>query len=78
MFVKTENKQKEAGDVPFLNKERTKSMTWLGGSSGLVVMGDDSCSRGRGFKSRCNLLDGHFFTFICCKNSSVCLKKTNK
>ena len=50
----------------------------LGGSPGLAVMGDDSCSRGRGFKSR--ILDGHdFFTFICWKQL-YCLfeKSTNK
>ena len=43
---------------------------------GLVVMGGDSCSEGRGFKSQHRILDGHFFTFICCKNCNVCLKKT--
>ena len=31
-----------------------------GGSPGLEVMGDDSCSRGRGFESQCRILDGHF------------------
>ena len=41
-----------------------------------MVMGDDSCSKGRGFESRRRILDGHFFTFICCKNCNVCLKKT--
>ena len=40
----------------------------LGGRHGLVVMGDGSCSRGRGFESWRRLLDGHFFTFIFCKN----------
>ena len=30
-----------------------------GGSPGLVVMGVDSCSRGRGFESRRHTLDGH-------------------
>ena len=29
-------------------------------SSGLAVMGDDSCSKGRGFKSWRRILDGHF------------------
>ena len=47
----------------------------MGGSPGLVVMGDDSCSNGRGFESRRRILDGHFFTFICCKNCNVCLKR---
>ena len=37
-------------------------------SPGLVVMGRDSCSKGRGFESRHSILDGHFFTYICCKN----------
>ena len=31
-----------------------------GGSPGLVVMGVDSCSEGRGFKSRYHILDGYF------------------
>ena len=39
----------------------------MGGSPGLVVMGGDSRSEGRGFESRCHILDGHFFTLICCK-----------
>ena len=30
----------------------------LGGSPGLVVRGDDSCLRGRGFESQCFILDG--------------------
>ena len=45
------------------------------GSPGLVVMGDDSCSRDCGFKSQCNILDGHFFPLICYKNCMVCLKR---
>ena len=32
-----------------------------GGSPGLMVMGGDSCSKGRGFESRHHILDGHFF-----------------
>ena len=40
---------------------------FLGGSPGLVVMGGDSRFKGRGFESRCHILDGHFFTLICCK-----------
>ena len=44
-------------------------------SPGLVVMGDDSFSRGRGFESRHCILDGYFFTFICCKNCAGCLKR---
>ena len=41
-----------------------------------MVMGDDSCLQGCGFKSLRHILDGHFFTLICCKNCIVCLKKT--
>ena len=40
-----------------------------------MVMGRDSRSEGRGFKSRHHILDGHFFTYICCKNCNVCLKR---
>ena len=32
----------------------------MGVSPGLVVMGGDSCSEGRGFKSQHHILDGHF------------------
>ena len=31
----------------------------MDGSPGLVVMGGDSCPKGRGFESRCQILDGH-------------------
>ena len=47
----------------------------LGGSPGLVVMGRNSHSKGHGFESRHRILDGHFFTYICCKNCNVCLKR---
>ena len=36
-----------------------------------MVMGGDSCSKGREFESQHHLLDGHFFRFVCCKNCSV-------
>ena len=39
-----------------------------GESPGLVVMGGESCSEGRGFESQHRILVGHFFTYICCKN----------
>ena len=39
-----------------------------------MVMGDDSCLKGHGFESQHHMLDGHFFTLICCKNCIVCLK----
>ena len=32
-----------------------------------MVMGGDSCSKGCEFESQQSILDGHFFTFICCK-----------
>ena len=41
-----------------------------------MVMGEDSCSNGCEFESWHNILDGYFFTFICCKNCNVGLKKT--
>ena len=46
-----------------------------GGSPGLVIMVRDSRSKSCGFKSRHCILDGHFFTYICCKNCIVCLKR---
>ena len=36
----------------------------MGGSPGLVVMGGDSRSEGRGFESRYHILDGHFFAYL--------------
>ena len=41
----------------------------LGGSPGLVVMGDDSCSRGRGFESRHRITDGH--DIVCFKRPKI-------
>ena len=38
-----------------------------GGSSGLVVMWGNSRSEGRGFESKCRILEGHLFTLIFCK-----------
>ena len=35
----------------------------MGGSPGLVVMGEGSCSEGRGFQSRCRLQDGYLDIF---------------
>ena len=40
-----------------------------------MVMGRDSHLEGCGFESRHRILDGHFFTYICCKNCNVCLKR---
>ena len=41
--------------------------TSKGESPGLVVMGGDFRSEECGFESQCHILDGHFFTLICCK-----------
>ena len=40
-----------------------------------MVMGRDSRSEGRGFESWHHILDGHFFTYICCKNCFAGLKR---
>ena len=41
-----------------------------------MVMGGGSCSKGLGFKSWHHILDGHFLTYICCKNGTdVSLKR---
>ena len=41
-----------------------------------VVMGGDSLSEGHGFESQHHILDGHFFTLICCKIcNDVCLER---
>ena len=44
-------------------------------SPGLVVMGGDSSPEDRGFESQHHILDGHVFTYICCKNCKACLKR---
>ena len=40
-----------------------------------MVMGGDSCCKGHGFEFPHCILDGHFFTYICCKNCNICLKR---
>ena len=41
-----------------------------------MVMGGDSRSEGRRFEFWHCILDGHFFTFICCKKcNDACLKR---
>ena len=40
-----------------------------------MVMGRDSRSKGCGFESQHHIQDGHDFTYICCKNCNVCLKR---
>ena len=47
-------------------------------SPGLVVMEGDSCPDGPGSESQYPILDGHFFSYICCKNCNFCLKGKNK
>ena len=43
-----------------MNIDNTMSIVkFKGGSPGLAVMGGDSCSKGRGFKSRRRILDSH-------------------
>ena len=41
-------------------KYEIRSYVNMGGSPGLVVMGGDSRSKGRGFESQRQILDGHF------------------
>ena len=45
------------------------------GSPGLVVMVDNSRSKGRGFESQCHILDGDFSHWFVVKNCIVCLKR---
>ena len=41
-----------------------------------MVMRRDSRSKGRGFEFQHRILDGYFFTYICCENcNDVCLKR---
>ena len=40
-----------------------------------MVMGRDSRSKVHGFESWHGILDGYFFTYICCKNCNICLKR---
>ena len=40
--------------------DEQQSNRYGSGSPGLVVMGSDSHSKGRGFESRHRILDGHF------------------
>ena len=45
------------------DRERVKNGLCLGRSPGLVVIGDDSCSKGHGFESQCRILDLHLDVF---------------
>ena len=53
-------------------------LTQKGGSPGRVVIGGDSWSEGCGFESQHCTQDGHFFTYICCKNCLFVWKDENK
>ena len=41
-------------------KKNNGGLSWSGTSPGLVVMGGDSCSKGREFEPLHCILDGHF------------------
>ena len=43
-----------------------------------MVMGGDSHSEGCVFESQCCILDGHYFTLICCKIVLMFKKTKNK
>ena len=58
--------------IPRLHQNFTaRILQSLGGSPDLVVMGGDSCSKGRVFESQHHVLDGHVYTF----NFNVCLNR---
>ena len=60
------------------HEEKTCScelMALMGGSPGLAVMGGNLQSEGCVFESQYHILDGHFFTCICCKSCNVFLKR---
>ena len=52
------NSQKVQKKFPHILTHSPNINRW-GGSPGLVVMGGDSRSKGRGFESRRRILDGH-------------------
>ena len=52
-----------------------KNSRKLDGSPGLVVMGGNSSPEIHGFESQHCILVAHFFTYICCKNCNICLKR---
>ena len=58
-----------------------KYLTWQGAdhikkySSGLVVMGGDSCSKGHVFNSQHHILDGHFFSYLFVVKFVLCVCK---
>ena len=66
----------EAGDGRFKNKTVELKLLESGGTPGPVVMGGDSCLKGRGYKSRMPYTGWTFFTLICCTNCIVFFEKT--
>ena len=48
----------------------------MGGSPGLVVMGGDSCSKGREFEPQHRILDGHFKHYIVVRKLECLFEKT--
>ena len=56
----------------YIRQTPDSSKIW---SPGLVVKGGYLCFKGNEFEVQHLILDGHFFTIICCKNCNVCLKR---
>ena len=52
-------------------QNESEQMPRQGGRHSLVTMGGDLCFDGRGFESQHHILDGHLFTFLCCKNCII-------
>ena len=70
-YIKIKNIKSNKSKQIKTNVDKEEGHNWAG--PGLVVMGDNSCSKGRGFESQHHILDGHYFALICCK--IVCLKR---
>ena len=51
---------------------------WSVRSTGLVVIGGDSCFEGRGFESQHQIVDGHFSHLFVVKTVMFVLKDENK
>ena len=50
-------------------------MSWIRREPRSSGYGRRLMSEGCGFESQHRRLDGHFFTYICCKNCNICLKR---
>ena len=75
MWKKTKINKKRPR-LAHLKKKKKNTLACLGGSPDLVVIGGDSCWEGCGFETLHRILDGNFFTLICCKIcNDVCLKR---